>query len=355
MTWTPYDPFETAANPRARLRHLPARPLAVALLAALAFVAGLLFLISRAQKTGVPPVAGLASPDFPVALLTQIEQPEGGSWLLPSAAATVDGATFVLDAGNNRVLKLDGDGRLLAVLDKKADPRLDLRQPMAIASDGQSLFIASSLSGQIFVLDKAGRLDHVIDLPADAVGRTPRPIGIAATTDGRLVVSDANTHRVLFMDREARVLRSLGAGARSNGPAGFNVPAGIALDGDGNVYVVDTLNWRVVKLSPEGDYLREYGHMGEAAGGLSRPKGVAVDALGRVFISDGVLAAIQVFGPEGVYLGVIGRRAPADPASGSIFQAPAALAVSGDILQVTDRFAGLINLRIPAFLPGDLP
>jgi sugar lactone lactonase YvrE len=103
----------------------------------------------------------------------------------------------------------------------------------------------------------------------------------------------------------------------------------------------------VVKLSPDGEFIRDYGRLGGTAGTLSRPKGVAVDGAGRVFVSDGLLAAVEVFSPDGAYLGVIGRRDPADPTSGSLFQAPAGLWLDGDRLYVTDRFAGLVTFSLP--------
>jgi DNA-binding beta-propeller fold protein YncE len=119
------------------------------------------------------------------------------------------------------------------------------------------------------------------------------------------------------------------------------------------VYVVDTLNGRVVKLSPEGDFLAQFGELGDTAGALARPKGVAVDDAGRVFVSDGLRAALEVFGADGEYLGMIGRRTPEDASSGSIFQAPAGLRIAEDTLYVTDRMSGLVILALaePAAVP----
>ena len=63
-------------------------------------------------------------------------------------------------------------------------------------------------------------------------------------------------------------------------------------------------------------------------------------------MGDGLQAAVEVFAPDGTYLGVIGRRDPADPTSGSLFQAPAGLWLDGDRLYVTDRFAGLVTFSL---------
>src|SRR3989304_3327420 len=113
-----------------------------------------------------------------------------------------------------------------------------------------------------------------------------------------------------------RTARAAGTGTRSAGEQGFNVPGGLTADDAGNVYVVDTLNGRVVELSPDGAFVRQFGELGSTAGTLSRPKGVAVDGAGRVFVSDGLLSAVQVFGPNGAFLGGIGGGGAAGPGGG---------------------------------------
>jgi DNA-binding beta-propeller fold protein YncE len=304
------------------------------------------------QEAAVPP-EGISQQVFPASLSLEISQPAGGGWLLPIAAVPAGEAIFVLDAGNDRVLKLDQDGAILGVFDKSSDERLDLQQPMAMTSDGSRLFIANSLAASVIVLDLSGHVEKVLPLqppvPGDSV---PRPIGIALTPGGEIVVSDASNHRVLFLDAGGRLVRAVGTGTRSAGEQGFNVPGDLAVDGAGNIYVVDTLNGRVVELSSGGAFIRQFGHLGDTAGTLSRPKGVAVDEAGRVFVSDGLLAAVQVFAPDGTFLGIMGRRDPADPAGGSLFQAPAGLWLDGGRLYVTDRFAGVLALRFTGATPG---
>jgi sugar lactone lactonase YvrE len=289
---------------------------------------------------------------YPAAVVAQIGQPGDSKWLLPAAVVTVDNASFVLDTGNNRILKLDGGGHPLATFDGSTDPRLSLRQAVAMATDGRRLFVVDSSAPMVLVVDVSGRVEKAIPLPGVApADKTPRPIGIAVSAGGRIAVSDANNHRVLLLDGDGRLLKAVGTGSRAGGPDGFNVPGNLALDGAGNIYVVDVLNGRVVELSPDGAFVRQFGQPGDTAGMLARPKGVAVDAGGRVFVSDGLKAAIEVFSPSGTYIGMVGRRDPDDPASGSLFVAPAGLWLSGDRLHVVDRFAGLITLKVPAPIP----
>src|SRR3989304_2250074 len=148
--------------------------------------------------------------------------------------------------------------------------------------------------------------------------------------------------------RGARLRGAAGSGRRAGGEEGFNPPAGLALDQAGNVYVVDILNGRVVKLAPDGTFLGQYGRLGDTAGTLARPKDGAMAAAGTVFVSDGLLAAVQVFGPAGEYRGFIGLKDQDDRDSGALFRAPAGLAIAGSDLYVVDRFASVFVLKLPS-------
>jgi DNA-binding beta-propeller fold protein YncE len=160
-----------------------------------------------------------------------------------------------------------------------------------------------------------------------------------------MVVTDPDSNRVLFFGNDGQLQPTVG-GSRSAGSSGFNAPGGVTVDSAGFVYVVDILNSRVVKLSQDGSFLRQFGGPGDTAGTFSRPKDVAVDAAGNVYVSDGILAVIQVFSADGDYLGFIGRTDPSNARSRSLFMAPAGLTVVDDTLYVIDRFAGLFEFRL---------
>jgi DNA-binding beta-propeller fold protein YncE len=312
-------------------------------------IAGVLFLPGEttANEEGVL-ARGLSHLVYPATVVGRVPAPVDGPFRLPAAAVTVGNATFVIDTGDARLLKLDANGKVAATFDASSDPRLVFKQPMAMATDGSKLYIANSLASEILVVDSAsGRFSRSIQLqPLKAGEKAPRPIGVALLPNGGLAVSDADNHRVLILDEGGRVVRTIGTGTRASGKDGFNVPAGIATDQAGNLYVVDTLNSRVAEFAPDGSFLTQFGRAGVTAGTLARPKGVAVDAAGRVFVSDAFSVAVEVFNPDGSYLGLIGRADPKDPTSASLFRAPASLSLSGDRLLVTDRIAGLITLQL---------
>src|SRR5215472_8859672 len=84
---------------------------------------------------------------------------------------------------------------------------------------------------------------------------------------------------------------------------GLHVPSGIAVDARGNVYVVDTGNSRVLKLSPGGAVMASFGKLGTGDDGLRRPRGIGVGADGTLFIADTANHRVQRFSATGDPLG----------------------------------------------------
>jgi DNA-binding beta-propeller fold protein YncE len=283
---------------------------------------------------------------YPASLVRSIDEPVDQTWTIPADAVSVGDVTFVLDTGNNRVLKLSADGHVLSTFGTQLNAVTAFQMPMAIATDGQSLFIANSGASSVLVLSLLGQVQRTLPLPPGVSGKVARPIGVAVLPDGGLLVSDADSHQVVHLDAQGGVVWTAGTGTRAGGAEGFNVPGALAVDSGGDVYVVDTLNARVVELSPQGVFLRQFGRRGDTAGRLSRPKGVAVDGEGHVFVSDGLLAAVEVFSQDGTYLGLIGRRNSRDVNSTSLFTAPAGLFMAGGSLTVTDRYAGVLTFDL---------
>src|SRR5690606_18211423 len=82
--------------------------------------------------------------------------------------------------------------------------------------------------------------------------------------------------------------------------AGWNVPESVTLGPDGNLYVVDQRNHRIVVVrpptpgTPEGQVVRELGGRGSAPGELFKPEEIVFDAAGRLIVADGGNGRVQV-------------------------------------------------------------
>ena len=108
-------------------------------------------------------------------------------------------------------------------------------------------------------------------------------------------------------------------GAPGSGEGEFNEPAGITIDADGNLYVVDRLNHRVQKFDADGQFVAMVGEEGSDFGQFHDPTtddpafstdgpwGVGTDADGNVYIADTWSHRVQIFSSDLEFLRVLGE------------------------------------------------
>lgn len=86
-------------------------------------------------------------------------------------------------------------------------------------------------------------------------------------------------------------------------PAHFDQPTDVAVAPDGSFFVSDGYgNSRVVRFSPDGQYLGEWGTAGGGPGQFDTPHAIALDAQGMVFVADRGNARLQIFDGEGEFM-----------------------------------------------------
>src|SRR3990172_10347399 len=141
-----YQPWDQ--KPQRRRDTTPALAALIVLLIIGGLIMAVFFPPIESVKTGVPVSRKLSTLNYPAVVTQTIGQPVGGTWTLPTSVAAIGDTKYVLDTGNSRILELDAEGHLSATLDRASDSRLDLRQPMSIATDGRRLFVANSLAGE---------------------------------------------------------------------------------------------------------------------------------------------------------------------------------------------------------------
>ena len=89
----------------------------------------------------------------------------------------------------------------------------------------------------------------------------------------------------------------------THGGEPFNMPAGIALNPQGEVFIADGYgNARVHKFSPEGQHILSWGEPGTGPGQFKLPHGVWIDRNGRVLVADRENDRVQVFTQDGQHL-----------------------------------------------------
>ncbi len=159
---------------------------------------------------------------------------------------------------------------------------------------------------------------------ADGTGSAARfltPSGVAVDGAGNVYVADSDNHtiRKITASGEVSTLAGLAGTPGSDDGTGsyarFNYPYGVAVDGSGNVYVADQINCTIRMVTPAGVVSTLAGLAGvagskDATGGSARfnyPSGVAVDAAGYVYVADTSSNTIRKVSPAGVVTTLAGR------------------------------------------------
>ncbi len=193
------------------------------------------------------------------------------------------------------------------------------------------------------------------------------PYGVAVDRDGNVYVADRDNHTVRKVT-PAGVVTTLAGTAGSSGSddgtgadARFNYPRGVAVHRDGNVYVADRDNHTIRKITPAGVVTTLAGAAGSygstdgtgTAARFSGPHGVAVDGDGNVYVADAYNHTVRKVTPAGVVTTLAGTAGSSGLADGTgplaRFNSPAAVAVDGDgNVYVTDRNNHAIRTVTPA-------
>jgi DNA-binding beta-propeller fold protein YncE len=177
---------------------------------------------------------------------------------------------------------------------------------------GRVSSVAVNRAGEVFVFHRGNRADPVVVF--DGKGRYLRsfgkggftnPHGMRCDRDGNLWVTDNGDHRVLKYTASGELLLSLGVkGTAGTDDRTFNRPTDIAFSPAGDfVYVSDGYgNSRVVKLTAAGKYVTAWGTRGTGPGEFNTPHSIAVDSKGTVYVSDRENNRIQIFDANGKFL-----------------------------------------------------
>jgi sugar lactone lactonase YvrE len=147
-----------------------------------------------------------------------------------------------------------------------------------------------------------------------SIARFNKPTGIASDSNGNLYIADTGNHTIRKIVQGKFVITIAGSPGSPGSADGigaaarFDMPSGIVVDRNGNVYVADRLNHTIRKITADGVVTTIAGTPGQfgwddRSGSLARfhyPTDITLDAMGNMYIADTDNAAIRKITKAGV-------------------------------------------------------
>lgn len=252
--------------------------------------------------TGVESFSGDGGP----AATAQLNSPGG-------IAMDAQGNIYIADAVNNRVRKMtpggaistiagtgvagffgDGQSALKAQLNHPSGVAVDFAGTVYIADTNNNRVRVVTPDGLMYTLAGNGNAGYFGDGGMAINGSLHAPRGVAVDGQGNFYIADTLDHRVRKVTQNGNIITTV-AGNGSQGFSGdggqgvnaaLNTPVAITLDAGGNLYIADQGNGRIRKVNQNGQISTVAGNGNTPDSQLYNPSGVVVDAQGNLDIAD---------------------------------------------------------------------
>jgi len=238
-----------------------------------------------------------------------------------AVAVDTAGNLYIADPGNRRIRKVTPAGVISTVAGNGTSGSDGDGGPATSASFSNLTDLAVDASGNLYIADSGNRRIRKVTLagiistvagngtfgsrgdggPATAASFS-NPIGLAVDASGNLYIADSTQSRIRKVTPAGIISTEAGNGTFGSGgdggpatSASLTNPTGLAVDASGNLYIADSAQSRIRKVTPDGIIMTvagngTYGFSGDggapAAAQLGYPRGIAVDAAGNLFVAD---------------------------------------------------------------------
>jgi tripartite motif-containing protein 71 len=186
------------------------------------------------------------------------------------------GFLYINDRELNNFQKFTVNGKFIAQFGEKGEDLGQYRSPYSMAMDSNDM---------IYVLDRGN--DRVVKVSTDGT-----PVGAWYFYDGKMITDNDDIPNPEKKDKKDKKIVS----------SKFSNPEAMAIDKNGNFYLTDTGNNRVIKFDKNFKYVSQFGQEGKGPGQFDHPHGIGIDSKGNIYINTLNDPRIQKFTNDGKFI-----------------------------------------------------
>jgi 4-hydroxy-3-methylbut-2-enyl diphosphate reductase IspH len=198
---------------------------------------------------------------------------------------------YVVDEMQNTIQKFDNDGNFILKWGGLGSENGQFIEPQGITINSSGVvYVADSMNHRIQTFTSDGEFLSSFGEYGFGDGNLKNPVDVAVSGDF-IYVSDPGNYKIEKYTLDGIFLKSFDYNF-----AGANVrPGGLIADPNGDIYFVDSVKYRVVKMNSDGKTITTWGNIGIGNGKFLEPKDLVLDNLGYLYVLDSAQGLIQKF------------------------------------------------------------
>ena len=207
------------------------------------------------------------------------------------------GKLHVSEYNNHRVQKFETNGTILGKYGFFGRTNFT---PYGIDVTDEQTFLITEISGhRVFEMDQSGKILRIIASEGNGEGQVNHPKDVKLGQDNRIYICDTNQHRLHIYDRNGSYIRTIGSFGSANGK--FDQPVA-SLTTNTELFILDRYNHRIQVFDLNGTYLRSFGGLGNLEGKFNNPMDMDWDDEGNLIILDHSNRRVVHMTPEGEFV-----------------------------------------------------